>query len=188
MIALYIPDRSEVYIRCLCFLCLFCYDVPTEQYSKRRRTALWCTVSLLMLSVVVLAIGLLAATRTGNVAVAGYYPGIIVSKIIVQASAKDVNLSQSLSMQLHQFNGQECFVFAFVKCDNFLAKVSVQSLAVCEFDQGFRYTAGLMKGNGCRTYVERMYVQIYYSVFNLNTYYSTNQTGISMKLSIGTMK
>uniref|UniRef100_A0A3B4DQJ6 Transmembrane protein 255B n=1 Tax=Pygocentrus nattereri TaxID=42514 RepID=A0A3B4DQJ6_PYGNA len=50
-----------------------------EQYSKRRRTALWCTVVLLMLSIVVLVIGLLSATRTGNVAVAGYYPGIILS-------------------------------------------------------------------------------------------------------------
>ncbi|KAL7845851.1 hypothetical protein AOLI_G00240430 [Acnodon oligacanthus] len=52
---------------------------PAEQYSKRRRTALWCTVVLLMLSIVVLVIGLLSATRTGNVAVAGYYPGIILS-------------------------------------------------------------------------------------------------------------
>ncbi|XP_066516223.1 transmembrane protein 255B isoform X2 [Hoplias malabaricus] len=32
-----------------------------------------------MLSVVILVIGLLSATRTGNVAVAGYYPGIILS-------------------------------------------------------------------------------------------------------------
>lgn len=52
---------------------------PTEQYSKRRCTAMWCTVALHILSVIILLIGLMAATRTGNVAVAGYYSGIIVS-------------------------------------------------------------------------------------------------------------
>ncbi|XP_022530073.1 transmembrane protein 255B isoform X2 [Astyanax mexicanus] len=52
---------------------------PAEQYTKRRRTALWCTVALLVLSIIVLVIGLLSATRTGNVTVAGYYPGIILS-------------------------------------------------------------------------------------------------------------
>ncbi|XP_064818865.1 transmembrane protein 255B-like [Oncorhynchus masou masou] len=52
---------------------------PTAQYMKRRRTALWVTISLLCLSVVVLVVGLVSATRTGNVAVAGYYPGITLS-------------------------------------------------------------------------------------------------------------
>uniref|UniRef100_UPI001EAED60C transmembrane protein 255B-like n=1 Tax=Oncorhynchus gorbuscha TaxID=8017 RepID=UPI001EAED60C len=52
---------------------------PTAQYMKRRRTALWVTISLLSLSVVVLVVGLVSATRTGNVAVAGYYPGITLS-------------------------------------------------------------------------------------------------------------
>lgn len=37
------------------------------------------TVALLALSLVVLTIGLISATRTDNVPVAGYYPGIIVS-------------------------------------------------------------------------------------------------------------
>lgn len=40
---------------------------------------MWCTVALHILSVIILLIGLMAATRTGNVAVAGYYSGIIVS-------------------------------------------------------------------------------------------------------------
>lgn len=43
---------------------------------------MWCTVALHALSVIILLIGLLAATRTGNVAVAGYYSGIIVSSTI----------------------------------------------------------------------------------------------------------
>ncbi|MCI4393616.1 hypothetical protein PGIGA_G00159520 [Pangasianodon gigas] len=51
----------------------------SEQYSKRRCTAMWCTVALHSLSVIILLIGLMAATRTGNVAVAGYYSGIILS-------------------------------------------------------------------------------------------------------------
>uniref|UniRef100_A0A671PH97 Transmembrane protein 255B n=1 Tax=Sinocyclocheilus anshuiensis TaxID=1608454 RepID=A0A671PH97_9TELE len=46
---------------------------------KRRRTALWCSVSLFGLSVLVLVVGLLSATQTDNVAVSGYYPGIILS-------------------------------------------------------------------------------------------------------------
>ncbi|XP_048828567.1 transmembrane protein 255B isoform X1 [Brienomyrus brachyistius] len=53
--------------------------LSTEQFAKRRRTALWYTVSLLSLSVVILVVGLVSATRTGNVPVAGYYPGIILS-------------------------------------------------------------------------------------------------------------
>ncbi|KAG7467029.1 hypothetical protein MATL_G00148890 [Megalops atlanticus] len=52
---------------------------PAEQFLKRRRTALWFSTVLLLLSVVILVVGLVSATRTGNVAVAGYYPGIILS-------------------------------------------------------------------------------------------------------------
>ncbi|KAG9349655.1 hypothetical protein JZ751_028103, partial [Albula glossodonta] len=47
------------------------------QYVKRRKTALWFSIGLLLLSVVILVVGLVSASRTGNVAVAGYYPGII---------------------------------------------------------------------------------------------------------------
>lgn len=48
-------------------------------YLRRRKTALWVTVSLLALSLVVMAVGLISATRTDNVPVAGYYAGIAVS-------------------------------------------------------------------------------------------------------------
>ncbi|KAF5902614.1 centromere-associated protein E, partial [Clarias magur] len=54
-------------------------DSDDDQYSKRRCTAIWCTVALHALSVIILLIGLMAATRTGNVAVSGYYSGIILS-------------------------------------------------------------------------------------------------------------
>lgn len=54
--------------------------VCTDVFVKRRRTALWCSVSLFGLSVLVLVVGLLSATQTDNVAVSGYYPGIIVSE------------------------------------------------------------------------------------------------------------
>ncbi|AWP01415.1 putative transmembrane protein 255B [Scophthalmus maximus] len=52
---------------------------PADQYLRRRKTALWVTVSLLALSLVVLTVGLISATRTDNVPVAGYYPGITLS-------------------------------------------------------------------------------------------------------------
>ncbi|XP_060892070.1 transmembrane protein 255B isoform X1 [Labrus mixtus] len=52
---------------------------PADQYLRRRKSALWMTVSLLALSLVVLTVGLVSATRTDNVPVAGYYPGITLS-------------------------------------------------------------------------------------------------------------
>ncbi|XP_069029842.1 transmembrane protein 255B-like [Embiotoca jacksoni] len=51
----------------------------TAQYLRRRKKALWVTVSLLALALVVLTVGLISATRTDNVPVAGYYPGITLS-------------------------------------------------------------------------------------------------------------
>ncbi|XP_075774487.1 transmembrane protein 255B isoform X2 [Pelodiscus sinensis] len=50
---------------------------PTGQFAKRKKTSLWFTVSLLVVSVFILTIGLAATTRTENVTVGGYYPGII---------------------------------------------------------------------------------------------------------------
>ncbi|XP_029000365.1 transmembrane protein 255B [Betta splendens] len=52
---------------------------PEAQFVRRRRTALGVTGFLLALALVVLAVGLSSSTRTDNVAVAGYYPGIILS-------------------------------------------------------------------------------------------------------------
>uniref|UniRef100_A0A8C2KHH5 Transmembrane protein 255B n=1 Tax=Cyprinus carpio TaxID=7962 RepID=A0A8C2KHH5_CYPCA len=54
-------------------------NAPQTNAENRRRTALWCSVSLCGLSVLVLVVGLLSATQTDNVAVSGYYPGIILS-------------------------------------------------------------------------------------------------------------
>uniref|UniRef100_A0A3Q3XJM9 Transmembrane protein 255B n=1 Tax=Mola mola TaxID=94237 RepID=A0A3Q3XJM9_MOLML len=48
-------------------------------YLRRRKSALWVTVSLLALALVVLTVGLISATRTDNVPVAGFYPGITLS-------------------------------------------------------------------------------------------------------------
>uniref|UniRef100_A0A8C5RTH7 Transmembrane protein 255B n=1 Tax=Laticauda laticaudata TaxID=8630 RepID=A0A8C5RTH7_LATLA len=53
---------------------------PAAQYrhfTKRKKTSLWFTVALLVVSVFILTIGLAATTRTENVTVGGYYPGII---------------------------------------------------------------------------------------------------------------
>ncbi|XP_061233712.1 transmembrane protein 255B isoform X6 [Neopsephotus bourkii] len=47
------------------------------QFEKRKKTSLWFTVSLLVVSVFILTIGLAATTRTENVTVGGYYPGIV---------------------------------------------------------------------------------------------------------------
>ncbi|KAI6078663.1 Transmembrane protein 255B isoform X2 [Aix galericulata] len=50
---------------------------PMGQFAKRKKTSLWFTVSLLVVSTFILTIGLAATTRTENVTVGGYYPGII---------------------------------------------------------------------------------------------------------------
>ncbi|XP_071989160.1 transmembrane protein 255B isoform X2 [Engystomops pustulosus] len=49
----------------------------TSHFGKRKRTALWFTISLLVVSLFILTIGLTATTRTENITVGGYYPGII---------------------------------------------------------------------------------------------------------------
>ncbi|XP_069904633.1 transmembrane protein 255B isoform X3 [Oryctolagus cuniculus] len=49
----------------------------TEGFEKRKRTALWFVGSLLGMSILILIVGLAATTRTENVTVGGYYPGII---------------------------------------------------------------------------------------------------------------
>ncbi|XP_066239661.1 transmembrane protein 255B isoform X2 [Saccopteryx leptura] len=48
-----------------------------EGFMRRKKTSLWFVGSLLVLSVLILTIGLAATTRTENVTVGGYYPGII---------------------------------------------------------------------------------------------------------------
>ncbi|PKU41490.1 hypothetical protein llap_8212 [Limosa lapponica baueri] len=50
---------------------------PTGQFAKRKKTSLWFTVALLVVSIFILTIGLAATTRTENVTVGGYYPGIV---------------------------------------------------------------------------------------------------------------
>uniref|UniRef100_A0A8C9MMH3 Transmembrane protein 255B n=1 Tax=Serinus canaria TaxID=9135 RepID=A0A8C9MMH3_SERCA len=52
-------------------------SLPTGQFAKRKKTSLWFTVALLVVSVFILTIGLAATTRTENVTVGGYYPGIV---------------------------------------------------------------------------------------------------------------
>nr|XP_054303083.1 transmembrane protein 255B isoform X5 [Pongo pygmaeus] len=50
---------------------------PAEGLSRRKKTSLWFVGSLLLVSVLIVTIGLAATTRTENVTVGGYYPGII---------------------------------------------------------------------------------------------------------------
>uniref|UniRef100_A0A8C5JZR5 Transmembrane protein 255B n=1 Tax=Jaculus jaculus TaxID=51337 RepID=A0A8C5JZR5_JACJA len=49
----------------------------TEGFMRRKKTSLWFVGSLLLVSALILTIGLTATTRTENVTVGGYYPGII---------------------------------------------------------------------------------------------------------------
>ncbi|KFO35025.1 transmembrane protein 255B [Fukomys damarensis] len=51
--------------------------LDTTGSTRRRRTSLWFVGSLLLVSTLILTVGLAATTRTENVTVGGYYPGII---------------------------------------------------------------------------------------------------------------
>uniref|UniRef100_A0A8C2URG7 Transmembrane protein 255B n=1 Tax=Chinchilla lanigera TaxID=34839 RepID=A0A8C2URG7_CHILA len=55
----------------------------TEGFGRRKRISLWFVGSLLLVSALILTIGLAANTRTENVTVGGYYPGIILVAAIV---------------------------------------------------------------------------------------------------------
>ncbi|XP_031511559.1 transmembrane protein 255B [Papio anubis] len=48
-----------------------------EELSRRKKTSLWFVGSLLLVSALIVTVGLAATTRTENVAVGGYYPGVI---------------------------------------------------------------------------------------------------------------
>uniref|UniRef100_A0A2K5D935 Transmembrane protein 255B n=1 Tax=Aotus nancymaae TaxID=37293 RepID=A0A2K5D935_AOTNA len=54
-----------------------CLPGPLEGLARRKKTSLWFVGSLLLVSVLIVTIGLAATTRTENVTVGGYYPGII---------------------------------------------------------------------------------------------------------------
>lgn len=57
-----------------------------EGFVRRKKTSLWFVGSLLVVSVFILTIGLAATTRTENVTVGGYYPGIIVSDAVPEGA------------------------------------------------------------------------------------------------------
>uniref|UniRef100_A0A8D0DWW0 Transmembrane protein 255A n=1 Tax=Salvator merianae TaxID=96440 RepID=A0A8D0DWW0_SALMN len=46
-------------------------------FNRRKRNSLYITVTLLIVSLLILTVGLAATTRTQNVTVGGYYPGVI---------------------------------------------------------------------------------------------------------------
>lgn len=56
--------------------------VPPEGFARRKKTSLWFVGSLLVVSTSILTVGLAATTRTENVTMGGYYPGIIVSVVV----------------------------------------------------------------------------------------------------------
>ncbi|KAG8553759.1 hypothetical protein GDO81_003533 [Engystomops pustulosus] len=56
-------------------------DIPaadsTGSFNRRRRNSIFVTVTLFLVSILILTVGLAATTRTENVTVGGYYPGVI---------------------------------------------------------------------------------------------------------------
>ncbi|XP_055282842.1 transmembrane protein 255B isoform X2 [Moschus berezovskii] len=58
-------------------LALLDTTVERAGFVRRKKTTLWFVGALLVVSAAILAVGLAATTRTENVTVGGYYPGII---------------------------------------------------------------------------------------------------------------
>lgn len=52
-------------------------------YKRRKRKSIIVTVMLLIVSILILVFGLAATTRTQNITVGGYYPGVIVSMLLM---------------------------------------------------------------------------------------------------------
>lgn len=67
---------------------LLCVCVFLGSFNRRKRNSLYVTVTLLIVSVLILTVGLAATTRTQNVTVGGYYPGVIVSIELLGRSRK----------------------------------------------------------------------------------------------------
>ncbi|XP_075690457.1 transmembrane protein 255A isoform X2 [Rhinoderma darwinii] len=55
----------------------------TGSFNRRRRNSIFVTVTLFLVSILILTLGLAATTRTENVTVGGYYPGVILVASIV---------------------------------------------------------------------------------------------------------
>lgn len=56
-----------------------CLFLPLGTFKRRKRKSIVVTGMLLVVSVLILVFGLAATTRTQNITVGGYYPGVIVS-------------------------------------------------------------------------------------------------------------
>lgn len=59
-------------------------------FKKRKRKSIIVTGMLLVVSVLILVFGLAATTRTQNITVGGYYPGVIVSACLELQSLSSV--------------------------------------------------------------------------------------------------
>lgn len=59
-------------------------------FKKRKRKSIIVTGMLLVVSVLILVFGLAATTRTQNITVGGYYPGVIVSARLAPQSVSSV--------------------------------------------------------------------------------------------------
>lgn len=55
------------------------FVAPAGSFKRRKRKSIVVTALLLVVSVLILVFGLAATTRTQNITVGGYYPGVIVS-------------------------------------------------------------------------------------------------------------
>lgn len=63
----------------LVFIFINFFVPPLGSFKRRKRKSITVTVMLLIVSVLILVFGLAATTRTQNITVGGYYPGVIVS-------------------------------------------------------------------------------------------------------------
>ncbi|XP_034505789.1 transmembrane protein 255A isoform X3 [Ailuropoda melanoleuca] len=99
-------------------------------FNRRKRNSIYVTVTLLIVSVLILTVGLAATTRTQNVTVGGYYPGVIDLKPLYanrchyvpktsQKEAEEVNCPHlSRGFCTPRIRGNTCFCCDLYNCGN----------------------------------------------------------------------
>ena len=92
------------------------FTIFIGSFKRRKRKSIIVTAMLFVVSILILVFGLAATTRTQNITVGGYYPGVIVSNnsynsvtntFHFSACAKDIFLVLILSYLLDNFTDKD---------------------------------------------------------------------------------
>ncbi|XP_063288168.1 transmembrane protein 255A isoform X2 [Pelobates fuscus] len=90
----------------------------TGSFNKRRRNSVLVTVTLLIVSILIFAVGLAATTRTENVTVGGYYPGVILGFGSILGIIGSNLIENKRQMDLRPLYAGKCSYFTTTQGDD----------------------------------------------------------------------